>query len=117
MNLNCLEQEDRFPGGSDSKESACNAGDLGSVPGLGRSPGGVPGNLLQYSCLENPHRERSLVGYSLWGHKELDMTEWLRTYRLEVSDQGVALGLCRKEFPQRWKVVKQVKCLLGGKRV
>jgi len=43
-----------FPGGSDSKESACKAGDLGSIPGLGRSPGGRHGNLLQYSCLENP---------------------------------------------------------------
>ena len=43
-----------FPGGSDSKESACNAGDLGSVPGLGRSPGEGNGYPLQYSCLENP---------------------------------------------------------------
>ena len=43
-----------FPGGSDSKESACNAGDLGSIPGLGRSPGGGHGNPFQYSCLENP---------------------------------------------------------------
>ena len=43
-----------FPGGSDSKASACNAGDLGSVPGLGRSPGKGNGNPLQYSCLENP---------------------------------------------------------------
>ena len=43
-----------FPGGSDSKESACNAGDLGLIPGSGRSPGGGNGNLLQYSCLENP---------------------------------------------------------------
>ena len=43
-----------FPGGSDSKESACNAADLGSIPGLGRSPGGRHGNPLQYSCLENP---------------------------------------------------------------
>ena len=51
---------------SDGKESACNAGDLGSVPGLGRSPGGGHGNLLQYSCQENPHRQRSLVGYSPW---------------------------------------------------
>ena len=42
-----------FPGGSDGKESACNVGDLGSVPGLGRSPGKGNGNLLQYSCLEN----------------------------------------------------------------
>ena len=43
-----------FPDGSDGKESACNAGDLGSIPGLGRSPGEANGNPLQYSCLENP---------------------------------------------------------------
>ena len=43
-----------FPGGSDCKESVCNAGDLGSVPGLGRYPGGRHDNPLQYSCLENP---------------------------------------------------------------
>ena len=43
-----------FPGGSDGKVSACNAGDLGSIPGLGRSPGEENGNPLQYSCLENP---------------------------------------------------------------
>ena len=43
-----------FPGGSDGKESACNVGDLGSIPGLGRSPGEGNGNPLQYSCLENP---------------------------------------------------------------
>ena len=42
-----------FPGGSDGKESACNAGDLGLITGLGRSPGGGHGNPLQYSCLEN----------------------------------------------------------------
>ena len=42
-----------FPGGSDSKESACSAGDPGLIPGLGRSPGGGHGNPLQYSCLEN----------------------------------------------------------------
>ena len=42
-----------FPGGSDGKESACNAGDLGSIPGFGRSPGEGNGNPLQYSCLEN----------------------------------------------------------------
>ena len=46
-----------LPGGSDSKESACNAGDLGSIPGLGRSPGGGCGKPLQYYCLDNPmHR-------------------------------------------------------------
>ena len=43
-----------FPGGSDGKESACNAGDLGPIPGLERSPGEENGNPLQYSCLENP---------------------------------------------------------------
>ena len=42
-----------FPGGSDSKETSCNAGDLGSIPGSGRSPGEGNGNPLQYSCLEN----------------------------------------------------------------
>ena len=43
-----------FPDGSDGKASACNTGDLGSIPGLGRSPGEGNGNPLQYSCLENP---------------------------------------------------------------
>ena len=43
-----------FPCGSDGRESACNAGDLGSIPGVGRSPGGGHGNILHYSCLENP---------------------------------------------------------------
>ena len=43
-----------FPGGSEGKASVCNAGDLGSVPGSGRSPREGNGNSLQYSCLENP---------------------------------------------------------------
>ena len=43
-----------FPGGSEVKASACNAGDLGSIPGSGRSPGEGNGNPLQYYCLENP---------------------------------------------------------------
>ena len=53
-----------FPGGSVGKESACNAGDLGLIPGLGRSPGGGHGNRLCYFCLENPHGQRSLAGHS-----------------------------------------------------
>ena len=52
-----------FPGGSDGKESACNEGQLGSSPGLGRSSGEGKGDPLQYSCLGNP-TERSLVHYS-----------------------------------------------------
>ena len=68
-----------FSGGSVGKESACNVGDLGSIPGLGRSPGEGHGNPLQYSCLENPHGQRNLAGYSPWGHKELDTAERLST--------------------------------------
>ena len=61
-----------FPGGSDGKESMCSVGDWGSIPGLGRSPGGGHGNPLWYSCLENPHEQKSLVGDSPWCHKELE---------------------------------------------
>ena len=64
-----------FPDGSDGKESACSGGDLGSIPGSGRSLGGGHGNPLQYSCPENSHGWRSLAGYNSWGCKELDMTE------------------------------------------
>ena len=74
------------PGSSDSKESACNVGDLGSVPGLGRSPGGGHGIPLQYSSLENPHgQRRSLVGHSPWGCKESDRTERLSTRKDPIS--------------------------------
>ena len=68
-----------FPGGSVGKESTCNAGDLGSIPWLGRSPGWGHDNPLQYSYLDNLHGQRSLVGYSPCGRKELDTTEGLRT--------------------------------------
>ena len=63
-----------FPSGSDSKASVCNAGDQGSIPGLGRSPGEGNGSPLQYSCLENP-----MVGYRPRGRKESDMTERLHS--------------------------------------
>ena len=66
-----------YPGDSDGKESTHNAGDLGSIPGLGRSSVGGHGYPLQYSCLENSHGQRSLVGCSPWDCKELDMTEQL----------------------------------------
>ena len=66
-----------FPGGSDAKASVYNVGDLGSIPGSGRSAGQGNGNLLQYYCLEKSHGQRSLVGCSPWGRKESDMTERL----------------------------------------
>ena len=68
-----------FLGGSNGKETACNARDLGLIPGLGRSPRGGHGNQLHYSCLENPHRQRSLEGYSPWGHKEF-RCNWARAW-------------------------------------
>ena len=67
-----------FPGDSDGKESTHNAGDLGSIPGLGRSSVGGHGYPLQYSCLENSHGQRSLVGCSPWDCKELDVTRATR---------------------------------------
>ena len=66
-----------FPGGPDGKNTACNAGDPGSIPGLGRSPGEGIGYSLQYSCLENSMDRGSLAGYSPLGRKELDATEQL----------------------------------------
>ena len=64
-----------FPGGLDGKESTYNAGDLGLIPGLGRTPEGGHGNQLQFSCLDNPHEQRSLANYSQRGCKESNVTE------------------------------------------
>ena len=64
-----------FPGGLEGKASACNAGDLGSIPGSGRSPGEGNGNPFQYSCHGQSHGWRSLIGYSPWCHEESDTTE------------------------------------------
>ena len=69
-----------FPGGSDGKEFNYNTGDLAWIPGWGRFPWRRKWHPLQYSCLEHPHGQRSLAGYILWVHKELDMTERLTTW-------------------------------------
>ena len=69
-----------FPGGSDGKESTCNAGNMGLISRFGRSPRGEQSNPLQCSCLENPHRQRILAGYSPRDHRELDRTEQLITF-------------------------------------
>ena len=71
-----------FPGASYSKESAHNAGDLGLIPGLGRSPGEGNGNSLQYSCLENSMDGEAWQAPVYGGHKESDMTEWLHKLKL-----------------------------------
>ena len=72
-------------GGTDGKKSACSVGDLGLITGLGRFPGEVRGNTLQYSCLENPMDR----GYSLWGHT--DMTEQLKLWISKLETPQVIL--------------------------
>ena len=75
-----------LPDGSDGKEFICKVGDLGSIPGLGRSPGEWKGYPLQYSGLEN-----SMDCINLWGCKELDMTERLSlSFSLWPSDNTVS---------------------------
>ena len=69
-----------FPGGSEVKASASNAGNPGSIPGSGRSPGEGNGNLLHYSCLGNPVDRRSLASYSLWGHKRVSLDLMSKQY-------------------------------------
>ena len=64
-----------FPGSSVAKNPLAKAGDMDSIPGSGRSPGEGNDNPIQYSCLENPLGQRSLAGYSPWGHKVLDTIE------------------------------------------
>ena len=71
----------RFPSGSDSKESTYNVGDLGSIPGLGRSPGEANGYPLLPGEL---YGQRSLAGYSPWDRKESNMTERLIPLPYEI---------------------------------
>ena len=81
-----------FLSGSDGKESTCNVGDLGSIPGFGRCPAEGHGYALQYSCLKNFQGQRSLAGYSPWGHKELDTTEHL-TYTIPSNSNPLYVHL------------------------
>ena len=67
-------------------ETICQAEDMGLIPGLGRSPGGGHGNPLQYSCLENPHGQRSPVGYSPWAAESWAwLSDWATTMSLVVD--------------------------------
>ena len=68
-----------FPGGAMVKESSCQAGDLGSIPGLGISPGEKKGNPLQYSCLGNP-MDRGARRATVHGAAESDRHDWARTH-------------------------------------
>ena len=73
-----------FLGGLECKESACNVGDLGLIPGLGRSPGRGHGNPLQYSCLENP-MDRGAWQATVRGVTELDTTKQLQCHFLSFE--------------------------------
>ena len=76
-----------FPGSSDSKESACNAGDLGSTSVSGRSPEVGNGNPHQYSCLENPMDRGDWWAIVHGGHRELDMTERLSLHMRQSGSE------------------------------
>ena len=69
------------------KESACNTGDLGSIPGLGRSPGGGNGYPTPVFLPGESHGQRSLAGCSPWDHEELDMTEQLTLSLRDLREQ------------------------------
>ena len=82
------------------KNLPTNAGDIrdaGLIPGLGRSPGGGHGDPLQYSCLENPHGQRSLVCYSLEGHKEANTTEVTEPMMQKPRSMGLPRWYSGKE--------------------
>ena len=90
-----------FPDGSDGEESACNAGDVGSVPGWGRSPGEGNGYPLHYSGLENSMDRGNWQ--APWGHKESDTTEWLTLFSLPFH------------CPKLWWISFVMTVLLDGK--
>ena len=97
-----------LPQGLGSKESTYSAGDTGSISGWGRSPGGRHGNLLQYTCLENPSGQRNLAGYSPYGCKKLDTPEatehsrmlfWSTLWEREISCV-LHKESCRELYPR-----------------
>ena len=90
LNYDCLQG---LPCSSDGKESACNAGDLCSVPGSGRSSGEGSGNPLQCSCLENP-MDRRAWQVTVWGCKESDTTEELTLqYNIRLSHNAFSKSM------------------------
>ena len=105
----CTHMEDSHS--SVSKEYACSAGDPGSIPGLGRSPGEGSGNPLQHPCLENLMDRGAWWGP--WGHKESGMTEWLtHTYLglIHVVVQQKPTQHYKSTIPQLKKYIKE-KCI------
>ena len=90
-----------FPGGSVIKNSPANAGDVGLIPGSGRSPGGGHGNPLQYSCLENPMDRGAWWAIVQWVAKELDTTWWLSLPAPSTYSTLPQLQIAASAFLQR----------------
>ena len=95
------------------KNLPAHAGDVGSVPGLGRSPGEGSGYPLQHSCLEKSHGQRSLAGPNSWGCKELDMTEPL-TYTFLPYQKSLSL---KNSDHLIWGVQVEGACLFLSPRL
>ena len=105
-----------FPGGTVINPPA-NAGDMDSIPELGRSPGEGNGKPFQYSCLENLHGQKNVVGHSSWGQKESDRTEHAYTlYKLflKSSSQILFLSLVLLSTLVRSKVTEPVFRIHSG---
>ena len=101
-----------FPGGSDSKETACNAGDSGSIPGSGRSLGEGNGSPLQYSCMENSMDRGAWQAIVQWGCKESDTTERLSLTQTYLVQQNVKNGQDNFEENKSTQLVLQVVSLI-----
>ena len=101
-----------LPCRSNGKQSACNAGDLGLIPGLGRSSGKGNGRALQYSFLENPMDRGAWGGYSLLGHKQLDKTEGL-TLSQTFTYHFVSNWILSETRPRTWASLSpETRCVL-----
>ena len=99
-----------FLGGSDGKEFTCNEGDLDSIPGLGRSPGGGHGNRLKYTCLENPHGQRSPAGYSPRGCKETGLSDLAQ----QTTHAGPSAEVLPKVLTCISRMLVQLRCAPQG---
>ena len=110
-----------FPGGSDGKESACSVGDMVWSLGWEDPLEGGHGYLLHYSCLEKPHGQRSLAGYSPRGHKGSDMTEWLSFFHCVTKTcrymwhLKILIQFDLETNKPSWSILKMfITFLLGG---